>query len=103
MNTFSLSLSLRVFDLLEAGKSNDEIIAIVGCSWSTFYSIQRANKNGKGAVSPRANNLRGRPRTAVTEESCQRLRDEIRSQPRRSLRDHGRRLDLSEPAVHHAA
>ena len=97
-----MSLRQRVSDLIDAGTSQNETIAIVNCSRATYFLVKRLKKANKPLYLPREAKT-GRPRTTSTPQGLRLLRGAIKQQPRRSLREHGRRLEVPEASVRRMA
>lgn len=91
-----MSLRRRIGDLVDADFDNRAILALVNCHVSTVNRV-RAIKRAGGSLSHKKRP--GRPAVFTAPRGLRRLRDAIERQPRRSIREHARRFEVSEAAV----
>ena len=78
---------VKVSALLRTGHKVNEVAYLIRVSRPTVYAIKKRMDDGEG-VNRRADSFRN------TGMDCGSLRDEIRSSPRTSMRQHARRLGI---------
>ena len=93
----------RIVDLINASFGRNEILDIVKCSTATFYRARTYHRQGLPIPSAKGKHPGGRPKAVATPQACRRLRDSIKRHPRRSLREHGRRLQIADRTLRRMA
>ena len=88
-----MSKRRRISHLIDAGNNNKTIVDVMKCHVSTVNRV-RALKRSGGPITPRKRP--GRPAIQTGPRVVRRLQGAIERQPRRSIREHARRLGISE-------